>query len=428
MALSEYADWWDKQKVISERFLTDWVQENPQWWAVGLAATVQTTMDLGAGMVDVLRFGEGAAEGGFKGYGKDALRLLMLLGPLGKAGGVANRFLTPLIQSGRLRFAVQVAGVDGPCTFQAVNNAVAITKGKNLFVTVADMAGAVGKRLSQLAKTASGDYELGAWIDELVPFLKQNGMRVKEVTGLTRIEEVTALAQKETGPVIFAIRTTVRNAAGATEELLHTVIATRTPAGALRFADYGGKFANSLAQLIENLNYGKPISIDLLQSGSSATIINGARITGEFAVKLAKGAFLVMEGLAAIHTDENGVEFAVPAAYVASSAPLAAQPVDPAVVKGSFDAYKSRLQGKPVIRMPEITIRAGSMTAPRPDWLTGVQYRLNALGFGAGPVDGIMGPRTRKAVIAFQRTYPPLAVDGIPGARTQSRLSEICGY
>ncbi len=428
MALSEYADWWDKQKATSEKFLTDWVQENPQWWTVAVAATVQTSMDLGAGMVDVLRFGEGAAEGGFKGYGKDALRLLMLLGPLGKAGGIANRFLTPLIQSGRLRFAVQVAGVDGPCTFQAVNNAVAITRGKNLFVTVRDMAGAVGKTLSQLAKTARGDYELGAWIDELVPFMQQNGMRVKEVTGLTRLEEVAALAQKETGPVIFAIRTTVRNAAGATEELLHSVIATRTPTGAVRFADYGGKYVNSLAQLVENLGYGKPISIDLLQSGSSATIINGARITGEFAVKLAKGAFLVMEGLAAIQTTENGVEFAVPAAYVASSAPLAAQPVAPAVVKGSFDAYKSRMQGRPVMRMPEITIKAVSKTAPRPDWLTGVQYRLNALGFGAGPVDGIMGPRTRKAVIAFQRAYPPLVADGIPGPRTQSLLAQICGY
>jgi hypothetical protein len=228
MPLSDLADWWDKQKRDSERILTDWVQDNPQWWAIAVAGTVQTTMDLGAGMVDVLRFGEGVAEGGVRGYGKDALRLLMLLGPLGRAGGIASRFLTPLIQAGRLRVAVQVAGVDGPCTFQAVNNALSITKGKNLFVTVADMAGAVGKRVGQLTKAASGEYELGAWIDELVPFLRNAGMRVKEVTGFTRVEQAIALAQKETGPVIFAIRTTVRSAAGATEEILHTVIAMRS--------------------------------------------------------------------------------------------------------------------------------------------------------------------------------------------------------
>ena len=34
MPLSDYADWCDKQKRESEAILTDWVQENPQWWAV----------------------------------------------------------------------------------------------------------------------------------------------------------------------------------------------------------------------------------------------------------------------------------------------------------------------------------------------------------------------------------------------------------
>jgi len=378
-------------------------------------------------MVDVLRFGEGAAQGGFAGYGKDGLRLLMLLGPLGKVGGAANRFLTPLIQSGNLRFAVQVAGVDGPCTFQAVNNAVALTKGKSLFVTVSDMAGAVGKRISQLSKSAGGDYQLGTWIDDLVPFLRQAGMRVKEVIGLSHIEEIVALAERETGPVIFAIRATVRNAAGATEELVHTVIASRSPFGAVRFADYGGKFANTLPKLIEGLNYGTPVRIELYQAGSSATVLNGIKLTGEFAAKLAKGAVVVLDGLAAIQT-VNGAEFAVPTAVVASTAPLADSPVDAEVVKGSFDAYRSRLQGKPVIRMPEIAITAGRGSAPRLDFLTGVQYRLNALGFGAGPVDGIMGPLTRSAVTTFQKTYPPLIADGVPGPKTQAMLEKICGY
>jgi N-acetyl-anhydromuramyl-L-alanine amidase AmpD len=119
---------------------------------------------------------------------------------------------------------------------------------------------------------------------------------------------------------------------------------------------------------------------------------------------------------------------AVPAAVVGSTAPAHESRVAPEVIKGSFHAYKSRIKGKPVIRLPEAVIAAGRKKAPRPDWLTGVQYRLNALGFGAGTVDGIMGPRTRKAVTAFQRTYPPLRVDGIPGSRTQAKLCEVCGY
>src|SRR5439155_21395574 len=113
MALSDLTDWWDQQKRESEAILTEWVQDNPQWWAVAVAGTVQTSMDLGAGFVDVLRFGQGMAEGGIKGVGKDALRLLMLLGPLGRAGGAASRFLTPLFRAGNLRLAIRIQGVSG---------------------------------------------------------------------------------------------------------------------------------------------------------------------------------------------------------------------------------------------------------------------------------------------------------------------------
>jgi hypothetical protein len=423
MALSELADWWDAQKRESEAILTEWVQDNPQWWAVAIAGSVQTAMDLGAGFVDVLRFGEGIAEGGLKGVGKDALRVLVILGPLGRAGGMLSRF----IHLQRLRLAVQVGGVDGPCTFQAVNNAMSILKGKNLFVTIRDMAAAMGRSVRSLPRTSEGLYELGAWVDELVPLISRSA-KVKEVMGLTQLQQVVSLAQRESGVVIFAIRTTVRTASGTTQELLHSVIAVRNATGAVRFADYGGKLVRSLDELVTNLGYGRPVSIELLQSGSSATIVEGMKLTGEYAVKLARGAALVLAGVTAIETHEDGVELAVPVAVVATDAPAKEDPAPTEVIKGSLDAFKSRKAGRPVIRLPEIVIRAGKKAAPRPDWLTGVQFRLNAVGFGAGRVDGIMGPRTRRAVVNFQKAYPPLRVDGIPGPKTQAKLVEICGY
>jgi hypothetical protein len=49
MALSDIADWRDKPKVDSEKILTDWVQDNPRWWAIEVAGTVQTSIDFGAG-------------------------------------------------------------------------------------------------------------------------------------------------------------------------------------------------------------------------------------------------------------------------------------------------------------------------------------------------------------------------------------------
>jgi N-acetylmuramoyl-L-alanine amidase len=53
--------------------------------------------------------------------------------------------------------------------------------------------------------------------------------------------------------------------------------------------------------------------------------------------------------------------------------------------------------------------------------LTGVQARLNNLGYDCGPVDGVNGPRTKAAVRAFQKNQG-LDVDGIPGPNTQAAL------
>ena len=59
-------------------------------------------------------------------------------------------------------------------------------------------------------------------------------------------------------------------------------------------------------------------------------------------------------------------------------------------------------------------------------YLSGVQARLNNLGYDAGPVDGLDGPRTKSGVMAFQEDNG-LAVDGIAGAKTQDKLKEVYG-
>lgn len=422
MGLSQYADWWDEQKRTSEKFLLEWVEQNPQWWAVGVATAVQSAMDLGAGTVDVLRFGEGMAQGGWSGAGKDALRLLVLLGPLGRAGG----FLSRVTHVQRLRFAVAAKGVTGPCTFQAVNNAGSILRGKNLFLTVRDMAQATGKPLAELKKTPKGAFQLGSWIDDLVPFLQKH-MKVREVYEKLDLQGVLEVARKENGVTIFAIHSEVTTASGAAKKILHTVIAFRRPGGSLGFADYGGRICGSLEELVRNLGYGTPRFIRLYEKSMSAAVAQGMNFTGELAATFSRASFLLIEGLTAIETNENGAELAVPASFTAVPDATAAT-LPPEVVKGSFASFTQRKQGKPVIRLPEIYIQAGQSVAPRPEYLTGVQFRLNALGFGAGPVDGRMGPKTEGAVRRFQSSYPPLRVDGVPGAQTQAKLVDICGY
>lgn len=422
VALSEYADWWDKQKRETEKILTEWVQDNPQWWAVTVATGVQTSMELGAGFVDVLRFGEGMAQGGVKGFGKDALRLLAILGPLGKAGGMLSRFA----HLRQIRLAVQVEGVNGPCTFQAVNNAMSILRGKNYFITVKDMAKAVGKPLSAIGTDSSGLRNLGAHVHEVLDFLISQGVKIKRFANPRSVDEVIRLAQGENGVTIFAIRCTTTRG----EVIEHSVIAARDALGRVRFADYGGRFQATLEGLVNSLGYGAVDSAGIsLMRGQAVGAVDGMAFTSvlEQGLSLLKGVAVVIEGVTAIET-ADGIELAAPVVVAATSAPTKQDPAPPEIVKGSFAAFKERRNGRPVIRMPEVVIKAGEKSAPRPDYLTGVQFRLNALGFGAGRVDGINGPKTTRAVKLFQKSYPPLKVDGIPGPRTQEKLVEICGF
>lgn len=59
--------------------------------------------------------------------------------------------------------------------------------------------------------------------------------------------------------------------------------------------------------------------------------------------------------------------------------------------------------------------------------VSGIQARLANLGYDCGPVDGIAGPRTRTAVMAFQSDCEDLVVDGICGPRTRAKLQETYG-
>lgn len=55
------------------------------------------------------------------------------------------------------------------------------------------------------------------------------------------------------------------------------------------------------------------------------------------------------------------------------------------------------------------------------DEIKALQSRLAALGYAPGPVDGDYGPRTKAAVIAFQRDHW-LVPDGIVGPKTRAAL------
>jgi hypothetical protein len=423
MSASELADWWDQQHAQSQKLLEQWVDENPQWWAVGLATATATAMDLGQGMVDALRLGEGVAKGTPGGVGTDVLRALVIVGPLARGGATLAR----LAHTRLIRVAVTTKGVTGPCTFTAVNNAATIAGGKarNFFVLARDAAAALGKPLRNAGRI-DGKYKIAAWIDDLVGFLTRQGVRLKNLGRLKSIDEVKAAAAREDGVVVFAIEWL--DQAGKLHR--HSMIAVRT-VGGVKFADYGGGFINSLSELASR--GGIWVAKNGYQIASpagkgSAVLFEGMEVIGALerhALEVMGGAALVLSGVEAIESD-FGVELAIPVAPAAVIE--GGQAHEPEVLKASFEGFKQRKAGQAPVPKKPIVIHGCRNAPPRPDWLTGVQYRLNALGFGAGPIDGVNGPRTLRAVTEFQRAFPPLRVDGIPGPRTQARLVEVCGF
>lgn len=60
------------------------------------------------------------------------------------------------------------------------------------------------------------------------------------------------------------------------------------------------------------------------------------------------------------------------------------------------------------------------------DTITGLQARLNNLGFDCGPIDGVIGKRTEAAIREFQKTYD-LEESGTADSVMQNKLLEVHG-
>lgn len=57
--------------------------------------------------------------------------------------------------------------------------------------------------------------------------------------------------------------------------------------------------------------------------------------------------------------------------------------------------------------------------------IKGIQQRLNNLGFNPGPIDGIIGPRTRQAIRRFQQSQKDLKHTGRINDDTRKRLLQV---
>jgi hypothetical protein len=255
---TEVADWFDKTRgdtdAIVDQNLQPWVAstlyEDHSWYrnagvyfAAGtLYALNKFTTTVASGFVDVLRVGDGFKEGGW-GYGKDALRLLMFVGPAFRGA----RYGLSLVKS---------VDIGGPiCTWVAAARLLRLTGGWFK----------VSTKLSDVARNAGIGVEATGriWPRELVPTLRLMGSNAKEVDLLAESGWSTvnlfgkgaattdkALRQvvsaNPNGAVMFSVRWTT--AAG--ESVGHTMVAFRDALGRFAILDrVGGSAVRSLAKL-----------------------------------------------------------------------------------------------------------------------------------------------------------------------------------
>jgi hypothetical protein len=193
---SGLVEWWEKNRQESEKDLDAFVDAHPNYWAV--AALTKTFMDVGALSVDVLRFGEGAAE--FHETGKiapliqDAFRGLSIAGAVGEAGQIAR------LRVGTKLKLYKDAGGD-ICAPLATGNALRRT-GQRILLSLDEIAKAHGfKDLFSLDKAG------GAAMEETIAALEKLGARFKTIDRAESMAKLAGEASKDEGVVMFRLTT-----------------------------------------------------------------------------------------------------------------------------------------------------------------------------------------------------------------------------
>ena len=236
LAASDIADWWDEQHRQSKAELDRFVDNNPNLFGVIVATAVATAMDVGAGTVDSLRFGQGAAEGGVAGFGKDALRLIGLMGPLGRGA----KMLQTASRAKLARLIVDPGG--NICGWVSGTQALRQT-GTKAFAMVDDLAQALGKTVSELG---------GSRLADRVELFRQLGARISALRTVKTIEDIASMTPNNGAVTMFNIFGKRLNNKGVLEDVGHAVYAYRDNFGRLRILDRGGR-AGKLGEVFESL-------------------------------------------------------------------------------------------------------------------------------------------------------------------------------
>lgn len=221
-------------------FIDSWLLEKLYENEVGLVGTtlvnvLRTSQRTGSKILtgtvaDLLRLGtfdpdDTSAWGITKGIGANALRVISVVGPAGRALGWAGRY-AGLAAASKLK---TIPFAEGPCAYVATNNAISLLRGqtKQIFASVDDIL-------------AAGGAPTGAWRLSIVnmprvkAIMDAAGIYVKRLHGVNSIDDALNAARKADGPVSFNVKWV--DASGNPAE--HALTAMKDPWGRLKILDY----------------------------------------------------------------------------------------------------------------------------------------------------------------------------------------------
>jgi hypothetical protein len=247
LVLRRFADWFDYQREDNSKFIENAMKQTYEDDAsvgnflllVGLSIPWLLNNVAGrvsSGYIDTLRIGEGVEQGGW-GYGRDALRASILLGPLVRMLRLGAGGMTTLVE----------AQTAPNCTWVSATRGTLLS-GNRYVVTVGDFLETVG-----LPRT----YPTGPdYINDVLWHLKASGVEVDMAVGaqLQTMEDVVTVARENSdGVLVFSFKFV--NKAG--QPGAHAIVAAAYPGipglrglQAVRFYETNGQVFNSLEELL----------------------------------------------------------------------------------------------------------------------------------------------------------------------------------
>jgi hypothetical protein len=250
---SDLAAWWEKNRRESDKALNEFVDAYPHLW--GLAAITATFMDVGAGTVDLLRFGEGAAEsyetGKLAPLLHDVLRGVSIAAEVGGLGQSAR----PLL--GKLKLYTDAEG--GICAVISIGNALRRT-GQRFLLSLREIGEASGVPFSRIL-------EEGLTNPQIMAALRRIGAKFETIPAAQSWENLVNIAKRTDGVVSLPL-TSARGG--------HMALLERSANG-VRIIDRSGIYDN-LADL--SRSYGTVFSVAAAKTSAILRNVTGRVLNG----------------------------------------------------------------------------------------------------------------------------------------------------